>query len=57
MLGGALLLIGLAASAWGVRAATSGARPLDLAGALVAPLGIAVAAVGAAALAVAGFLG
>jgi hypothetical protein len=51
MLGGVtLIVLGLAAAAWGVRAATSHDRPRDLVGALVAPVGVAVAALGVAAL-------
>lgn len=38
-----LLLVGVALSAWGVRAATDGERPLDLVGALAAGLGVVLA--------------
>ncbi len=57
ILGGALVGVGLALAAWGVRTATNARRPADLAGALAAPIGLAIAAVGAAAIVRPGFLG
>jgi hypothetical protein len=53
----ALVALGLAACGWGVRAATSPRRPLDLVGALVAAAGAAFAALAGAALVVPGFFG
>jgi hypothetical protein len=57
MFGGVLVAAGGAAAAWGVLAASGGGRPRDLAGAVVAPIGILVALAGVAALVVPGFLG
>ena len=54
--GAALVVLGLAGAGWSVRAATGGVRPLDLFGALGAPLAISVALFGVAALAVPDFL-
>jgi hypothetical protein len=55
----ALLLVafGVAGGGYGARMATLGERPVDLAGALVAALGVAVAGVGAVALLSPRFLG
>jgi hypothetical protein len=49
--------IGAGVTAWGVRTAASARRPLDLAGALAAPGGLALALLGALAALVPGFLG
>ena len=47
MIGALVLVVGGAAGAgWGLRAATGRRRPLDVAGALVAPVGIVAALVG-----------
>lgn len=56
ILGALLVVVGGAAAAWGARAATSDERPRDLAGAAVAFAGVAVALLGAIAIAVPGFL-
>jgi hypothetical protein len=55
-LGGALVLVGGAAAAWGVQASTTRRRPVDLIAALVAPLGVVVALVGGVLVFVPGFL-
>jgi hypothetical protein len=52
-----LLVAGAAGAGWAVRAATSRRRPLDVVAALVAPLFIVIAVVGAVACLVRGFLG
>ena len=57
MAGIALLVLGAALAGWGTRAATVAARPVDLVGALAAPVGVVLMLVGAVSLAVPGFLG
>ena len=57
MIGGlALVAGGAAGAAWALRAATSRRRPMDLAGALLAPLFVAAAVVGGVMCCVPGFL-
>jgi hypothetical protein len=56
MAGILLLLVGVALLGWGARSAASGKRPLDLVGAVAAPVGVALCLVGALALAVPHFL-
>jgi hypothetical protein len=55
--GAVLVVVGVAGAIWGARAATSGRRPLDLVGALVASAGVLAAAAGGAACLVPGFFG
>jgi hypothetical protein len=57
VIGGLVLVAsGAAGAAWAVRAATSRRRPVDLAGALLAPLFVAAACVGGVICFVPGFL-
>ena len=56
-LGALMMAAGALLCAWGMRAATSGRRPLDLVGAVAAALGIALAGAGGAQLVVPEFLG
>lgn len=57
MVGGLLVLAGIALTTWGLRIATERRRPTSLFGALVAPAGLALAFLGAARLAVPGLFG
>ncbi len=56
VLGGALVLVGGAAAAWGVHASTTRRRPIDLIAALAAPLGVVIALLGGVLVFVPGFL-
>ena len=57
MIGGLVLVAGgLAGAGWALRAATARRRPMDLLGALLAPLFVAAALVGGVMCCVPGFL-
>ena len=56
MTGALVALVGLAAAIWGILTATRARRPADIAGALVAALGVALALIGGVAMLVPRFL-